>query len=1513
MRAIDLTEITHPLLDATRSCKANIGKAHTPFRSGKRWYKPFKTPPFYNIRLQGDGDIVRAQALFTDNKNAPRYVLMTMAAVLIAQHPQCKLNNKPLAIPCSGASMTTKYHQQASELLKHNITQLRNAYAHYRYKLYKDNTAHCLNKIKQVQQMLAGALFLQQQYLLMQTNSAGNMLMIASGYEQSELASRQIAKRYCSAGLNDLDSQPALHQAASSGNIEQLQILLNNPETAINQRNYSQRTALYMAAQANQLDAVKLLIAKGAIYSQATESHDSALTVALLNGHHNIVRYLSSCTPVKLKNNELPTLHHGPSKKNLALRHVEYILHCLLDIDFVSYPEEGDHYTAKNDGAGRPPTFRLAKDENNYIIAHCKNGKQYNLSLALKHANLCYFQLTESEHDRNIIRRCETLLGTAPNTDSANKLSSSIGRNTTGATQNVACYLAEQKAIFEYTGSRYQHMNELLRGAPSGENIGDLPKIIISSLLAISGVNKNIHANAFEESKQLIRGENELPDDMLARMQTTGAIIRRSGFLSFTNKTGSRDESNRLVIQSQHQWQGSVSHISAYQDENEVLLPPSHLRFNGVYRDDTSGRSHFSTQIVRGACADWLDEYQITLAMERAFTILKSPYKNGFDARFGIPRHNHALAHHTRASFFIQPVIDYFKLHAEDPSFKIFCDTLQPNEFIMMKIMMIFSKTGRESEASPLGSGLAEYMEYQQASAQNLSHFMREVMKCDEATIAFYAEIMLHMGNPNYPTLVTGANEEEKQRKLYINHITALAHKLDLPRVYMKSEYDNSMSGYNGTRQNETDALYIRPSAEQQSNLRQLESIALSCIKATGDNLCFSKHGIDATNYNEEQFIKSNTDISYCMQQCAIATTQVLQQSGINHGVLNKFKRALREHKNRDALKLLSQLSIDQLFNTAGPYPSAFEILISTDGDHTLVVDAMCQLAVSLPHTLLQCLHRAMKKSKHSYAHKIIQQLSTEMLNENIQGEYALIAAIRHNSAPEILDLLLAKGVNVNGSDYLVNLAIVTACKCKRQLALSKILAHESFKLSTMNGATHSRALITALKAHTPLSMIQTLLEHGLAIQLHDIPFAIEHPLFDVPLLLIKNIHQTQLQNLSANKGYEFTKAIFDLLHDHSYMSHYIVPAMHALSERGFDWYFHSDHGTALSKTISTSPDNLSACKYLITNGPAGYINTPTAPFNKTPLMIAADYNRIEVVKLLLQHGATVDNLDHEGNSALMIAIKRKNLQICREILPYCNPEILLKKNNTGHSAISRAMGHPILHKLSIEMMERCSLSQLDVYVFLRCFEHSYIHHGQNAFMQHFDSAAVISYLEQYFLDKKTMSRLIEYNTPHLKDILLQLTKTSNDVVLATLQNILAKSQAYLSTELQFECIRGIAIQKALLSKPLNHEINHIIDTLSGMLKSLPDDHEAFISALCDPSMVDKIITKIHDCKLYIAHPENRIKAQNLINEIIPGSYPQSETGFQISDFNRSSLFTSCKALDYDDNVSIGDDQCLTQ
>lgn len=72
------------------------------------------------------------------------------------------------------------------------------------------------------------------------------------------------------------------------------------------------------------------------------------------------------------------------------------------------------------------------------------------------------------------------------------------------------------------------------------------------------------------------------------------------------------------------------------------------------------------------------------------------------------------------------------------------------------------------------------------------------------------------------------------------------------------------------------------------------------------------------------------------------------------------------------------------------------------------------------------------------------------------------------------------------------------------------------------------------------------------------------------------------------------------------------------------------------------------------------------------PLLIAANYNRYNVCKLLLNHGADLQAQDDEKCNALMIAVEKENLELCKLFL---NKGINVNQTNVrGQSALSIAV-----------------------------------------------------------------------------------------------------------------------------------------------------------------------------------------------------------------------------------------------
>ncbi|MDF1796268.1 MAG: SidE phosphodiesterase domain-containing protein [Coxiellaceae bacterium] len=1339
MRTENWLTASHPLQHTAIACKFNKAKPLINMRIKRSWFRKSNQTVLDGIHTKVDSDLVRSQAYLAEKSNIPRHELMSMAANLAAHLKLFNINKKPMLIPCRIPVITQHYHNAATELLLKNINSLQQAYSQYIEKLKTiqqesaDNPRNidllnCLNHLKQVQQILAGSLFLQKQYQLMQKRPDGIMAMTLNGYEQAEAASRHIALKYCAADLNSTDSPSALHLAASSGNTEQLHIILSKPETQINRRDNFGHSALYIAAKNNQLDAVKLLINQGAIYLQATDTYDSALTIALLNGHQEVTRYLSKLTPTKHNTTITHTaLHQGPAKKNLALRHVEYIFHCLLGVDFISHSSEGGRYKNKANHEGNPNTFKLSRNSSNQLIAFCPNGKTYNLSLALQHANLCYFQLTE--HDQHIISRCESRLDrpSAANATRATKLSSDIGKTDDDRTR-LPCYAAEQAAVNEYTGNEYSDINAFLRGEVNGSSIEKNIRIFIKSMLSISGINKNIHFNDTDKRRTLIRGEDWLPKHLITQMKTTGRLVKRSGLISFSEKDLFPASSNKLLLQSNNQVQAGVASMAYDRSEREVIFPPTHMRFTAYKYDTRRSQNIFTTKIVHGVATDYHDEYLTTLAIENAFELLKMPYKDLPDRRFDVARHNHALAHHVRVSFYIEHVIEYFKHFAADNKCREFCDTLSPDEIIMMKIMMIFSKTGRESEVSP-HSDIDTYMRYQQASAHNLAVFMRDHMGSDEKTISLYTEIMLHMGNPDYHSLVTGSSEQEKNHKLYINRITALAHKLDLLRVYDDSEYKLSMSGYNGLPQATTDKLFIQHSDQQRKALNKLESIAMTCLKATGDNLCCSKHGIDAGSYNEEAFKMSNSDIEHCIQQCHTATMQAIQDNEQEKITLKALMQSIKDNRTSDAIRLLAQIPTTALAKHNSSDQTALDIAINCDHDCSTIIDRLLLLNNHEQYTILEALHTTIEKNKTGYSLQLIRSLTTKTLNLNIIYRRALPLAINSRSNIKIILALLKKGVDINH----YNDAILAACITDQLDVLQILLTDPSLDMRSLNHTTSTRPqniLTRVIAINPPQDVIMMLIHYGATVTQNNIIQAIKLRSKVLLELLITRISMTEL-----NCIYNTFSIIDRLIHELTVQSHVIDVTelccfiFSALTNKGYDTLrLTGCRDTALHRAlVSDAPAII--LQLLIEHAPLNYLNHENA-YGQTPLMIAIENGNKAAVTLLLKRKVDTETRCLGGDTALIIAVKKRHYGIFTLLFNKCHSATFNNKNDAHHSAIYHAtLVYTTIPEMADRMILRCTIQDIDFMELLYYFNVLTSPEQKEKCLQHFAGKHTIKYI----------------------------------------------------------------------------------------------------------------------------------------------------------------------------------------
>ncbi|MDF1654893.1 MAG: SidE phosphodiesterase domain-containing protein [Coxiellaceae bacterium] len=772
-------------------------------------------------------------------------------------------------------------------------------------------------------------------------------------------------------------------------------------------------------------------------------------------------------------------LAQGPSTKNQALRDVEYIFQCLLGVEHISVEQYGEHYAPRNDSTGSPFNFQLNNINSGSITALCPNGQTYNLSLALKHANLNYFMLQDDTHSQDIIKQCLIKLGAAPDAaiaKPADRLYSDIGRaldepTTTG----LPIYASEQAAIKLYSSKQYKKMNALLRAQPYGFTTTSLEKTFIECMLAISGVNKNIRFGAVTATDRsvLTRYEGKLPITMHERMKIPGQTVLRPGFISFSEKNPSgafHGYPSAIVINNAKQQQSTIEPIAVHKGELEITFVQPSIQITSYQIDQRIKKAVFNAVIVNGVATEYDNQYFIQLALTDAFELLKQPYKEMPDPLFGVPRHVHGPAHHVRASILVSPVINYLKRHGASKALREFCANLAPLEIQIMQVMMMFSRTGREGEAGP--SELETFLRYNYASADNLATFLRERMAVDEADIELYKEVLINAGNPRYHELVTGANEQEKNRKLFLSYIAALAHKLDLPRVYTKPEYNTALAAYSGTAPASSKIEVVTPSANQYNAFKHLESFSMSLLIITGDAIMFPNNAIESKSHSRETFIKNNSDILFCWQQCQLNHIRFLKihsPNSVKHLALNKAIRVNNVDTITYSLPQFTSnefMHFEELFNR-----TVISTLTTSKHDYCGLLKAALQVMPT--HQL--ALHReydiAVNHERADIAEVLIDYLDRDQQIEK------LVHTLTTRFYAGVFDKLLAKIGDLSHVRLTKDSIMYLALKSRRSLTdIQKLIANNAHVrkhdiLCAFDFGAHKHTIIT-LASHLPTNQL---------------------------------------------------------------------------------------------------------------------------------------------------------------------------------------------------------------------------------------------------------------------------------------------------------------------------------------------------------------------------------------------------------------------------------------------------------
>lgn len=215
-----------------------------------------------------------------------------------------------------------------------------------------------------------------------------------------------------------------------------------------------------------------------------------------------------------------------------------------------------------------------------------------------------------------------------------------------------------------------------------------------------------------------------------------------------------------------------------------------------------------------------------------------------------IPRPNHGLAFSLRQALYLPVIVALLKPHAIDPHFSNFLSELDQYKLRLLQFVLLFSATGRQSEAS-FFSQPDIYLSYRKRSYQQFLDYLKtntDFQLLDSDEIELLALQVKEMGDPNFikslrahKELICGRKDLSKQevdKQLYeidciifTNHLLNFAHKLDLLRCYIPDDYiaaiEPMLNRLNGL---------IDDGFERQA-LPILFDMAQSCILATGNRL----------------------------------------------------------------------------------------------------------------------------------------------------------------------------------------------------------------------------------------------------------------------------------------------------------------------------------------------------------------------------------------------------------------------------------------------------------------------------------------------------------------------------------------------------------------------------------------------------------------------------------------------------------------------------------------------------
>ncbi|XP_060569026.1 uncharacterized protein LOC132727508, partial [Ruditapes philippinarum] len=147
-----------------------------------------------------------------------------------------------------------------------------------------------------------------------------------------------------------------------------------------------------------------------------------------------------------------------------------------------------------------------------------------------------------------------------------------------------------------------------------------------------------------------------------------------------------------------------------------------------------------------------------------------------------------------------------------------------------------------------------------------------------------------------------------------------------------------------------------------------------------------------------------------------------------------------------------------------------------------------------------------------------------------------------------------------------------------------------------------------------------------------------------------------------------------------------LIPPMKCLLYHGVDInYRNANKASALEKAVLYQQRD--ACKFLLENG--ADVNGKGGKYKRTPLHIAADIGAIEIVELLLQHGAEVKIKDCKGHFPIFCAAIQGHAETVDCMLKKDVSQAMLRISSYGRKSVIKGMGlmHVAVWKNDIKLL----------------------------------------------------------------------------------------------------------------------------------------------------------------------------------------------------------------------------------